>query len=359
MQEQHQLFGGAISPDILAALKEKLAEEEIEAQVAAVISEHHYLIPKSAAAVLLAARLGVLKRKYILPHEIRKGDRNFKTSGFVEKIYPPYVPGGDPSAKSVRVVICDASQKNSMTVAMWGQNARLAEEELSINDLLELDGCGFRNGEINCYAGCKASIAKKADFSSVKNLSYGLVNVRGVVSEIFQDYYYMRNGKEQYMSSFKLTQHDGSARVVAWHDPTVVKKLECGMHVSCENCLFKNNELHVNLYSRIVIHGKKNDSALECAVISVESDGGKLKVGMDKGALELEGDAALKFLGIPELPPGITIDTVASLKKNSIVGKKALCLKSGDGANDQTLAFLEFKKEKLGVAAENGKSGIA
>ncbi|MFA5105855.1 MAG: hypothetical protein WC506_02750 [Candidatus Micrarchaeia archaeon] len=339
-EEQNQQ--GGISPEILSALKEKLPEGEIEGQLQSVIDEHYGLIPKSAAATLLAARLGVLKRREIPLGAIRKGDRNFKTAGFVERVYPAYVPNNDEASKSVRIVICDEKQGNSTTVAMWGPAANLAEKELSINDRIEIDGCGFRNGEITCYAGCEVRIAQKAPMSSVRGLKYGLVNVKGIVSEIFPDYYYMRNGREQYMSSFKLTQPEGSVRVVAWHDPTVVKKLELGMQVSCQNCLFKNNEIHVNQYSRLVFMPKSPQDAKSCEITGISADGQAMTVQTDQGEIRLEGEGALKFLGISELPEGITLESVASLKKNSLLGRRIACMERR-AQGPHALEFMGFE----------------
>ncbi len=346
MQESEETADpAAINQEIMLALKEKLSDNDIEGQVKAIVEEHHWLIPKSAAAVLLAARLGVLKRKEIALNEIKKGDRNFRTCAFVERIFPTYAPKDDMSAKSVRVVICDSAQKNSMTAVMWGANALLAENGLSINDQISLDGCSYRNGEINCYSGCIVQIIGKSDFSSVKNLKYGLVNIKGVVSEIFQDYYYMRNGKEQYMSSFKLTQHDGSMRIVAWHDPTVVKKLQLGATVACENCLFKNNEIHINAYSRLVSFGKKLVNSQTGAITSIAEKEGKLLVGTEMGEIEILEAQVLKFLGFKELPEGVTLHVSVDLKRNSLIGKRIIC-QAKEHMKEQTMG--------QGTGQENG-----
>ncbi|MBM3229479.1 hypothetical protein FJZ26_03545 [Candidatus Parvarchaeota archaeon] len=91
----------------------------------------------------------------------------------------------------------------------------------------------------------------------------------------------------------------------------------------CENCLYKNNEVHVNFYSRIVVlrQSVKPYKTAKVLEIGTESGGSVLFVETDSGRLWLDGKAALDFLGISALPCGVSMETVIGLKSPYLKGR--------------------------------------
>ena len=301
--------------------KEKL-EEEVQGKKDAYFG----LLTREAALYLLAKKIGVAKEEQILLGSIKPWMKRVNASGRVARVFPmqEYEKNGVVK-KSVRVCLEDESKE--CTLVLWNAQAARLFGEIGVGDAVRIGNAYMtREGELSLGAEGKIELVKAAPLGKIGHLKEGVHNIEGVVKEIFLDYPYMKNGRESSMCSFSLSQGGKEVRVVVWANPQCVKELKIGEEVRVENALYKNNELQLGEFARIVSRSKKEGGWVEGEIETLELLEESIVARIGGKEIAFEGELAPAILGLKFLPEGVSLATAFRLKGKGEEGKIAACL---------------------------------
>jgi len=302
------------------ALAQKYTPEQVEWMVSDLARKYSGLLTREAAMRVIAKREGLLENEPMMLSDLRPDMSNVTFSATVNRIFPP-LSSADGRKKSVRLFVSDSS--GELTLVLWNEQAKLVEGTVGIGDSILVEGAYMRGGEIYLKFSGGIRVLEPAKVSKVKELKEGLNNALGAVKQVNLDYFFVRDGKERAMSSFEIEDGTGNARVVVWNEPQKVKELGVGDSVKIENALFRNGELHVNHYSRIVLLGRgKREDVVSGEVGSYVYEEGKIIALIDGKSIVFGEKLVLQFLEASGIPTDVKVETVAMLKANSLVGKK-------------------------------------
>lgn len=301
-------------------LQQKYPGGQLEGMVSELVAKYYGLLSRPAAMRVLARKEGLLREEPVKLADIRPDMQSVSFSATVSRIFPP-LESKDGRKKSVRVFVADGT--GELTLVLWNEQAKLLEGAIGLNDTVRVEGAYMRNGEIYVKYGGSLKAEKPAKLSEIGKLEGGLSSVAGRIGQVNLDYYFVRDGKECVMSSFTLEDETGQVRVAVWSAPEQVKGLFGGDRVKVENGLFKNSELHVNNYSRIVLlsRGERED-VVSGGVEGYSYSDGKIEARIDGKEIEFAGPMALLFLDAVNIPQDVSLETVAMLKEREMVGRK-------------------------------------
>jgi ssDNA-binding replication factor A large subunit len=302
------------------ALAKKYTGEQVEWMVSDLVRKYSGLLTHEAALRVIAKREGLFGNEPLLLSDIRPDMANASFGATVTRIFPQ-LASADGKRKSVRMFVSDSS--GELTLVLWNEQAKLVDGAIGIGDRVTVEGAYMRGGELYLKYSGKISVQEPAKARGVKELLEGLNNCIGKVKSINLDYYFVRDGKERVMSSFVLEDQTGEVRVVVWSETAKVKELGAGDAVKIENALFKNTELHVNLYSRIVRLARAvREDVVSGEVESYAFEEGRVIALIDGKSVVFEGKLVLQFLEASNIPADVKVETVAMLKASALVGKK-------------------------------------
>ena len=300
----------------------KYPAPDLENKITEKVTDFSGLLTREAALFILAKENDLVKEETVKLAELKEAMRNFNIQATVERIFPIQVfEKSGKKTKSCRVFITDAT--GSSTLVLWNESINLLSGMVGANDLVEIKGAYVRGGEIHLGFNGNITVLEHGTVTPLAELKQGgFYNIRGKVAEIYPEYFYMRNDKENVMRSFEISDGTAQGRVVVWNEPERVKELAENDEVKLENALFKNNELHLSANSRIVILIKaKRADILNGNIEDIAVKGTDevvAKIG-DKTVF-FTGKLSLQLLKIMVLPPDIGLDTVLSLKKDKLLG---------------------------------------
>lgn len=147
------------------------------------------------------------------------------------------------------------------------------------------------------------------------------------------------------MSAFKLMDGKDSLRVIIWYEPEQIKKLTEGDRIRIESGWIKNDELHINNYSRIVVlQSASHENIIKGKPIDIKIQKNKMQeneiVVLIKNSVEsaedkllfLKGYEILQFLGVSSLAADIKPEILINMKKNILREKEFTfkIIKEGD-----------------------------
>ncbi len=318
-------------------LKGKLGGE-FEGSVAAKISEFGGLLTRDAAIRLLCKQNGIETEERLSLSQAPAAKLPFSFRAAVGRIFPvqEYANGAD---RSVRLHLSDGEWE--ATLVLWNEQVALSEGEIAAGDTIECRGAYFRGGEI--WVGRNGSITKVAGSrpSKVSELTAGMCNVEGEVRESEPDYEYIdkKSGEERKLSSFQLCSGGQCRRVVVWPSPggKGPPRAHEGDLLLLEGVSFRNGELHFNAYSRMVKRKAAREKSGKLLRASVEGDEAVLEIGA--GVFRLPLPVALRLLGLPSVPEGVSPGTIFAIKAQDCQGKDAK-YRLDDGGD---LAWLSFR----------------
>jgi hypothetical protein len=314
-------------------LREKLGER-YDSEVERKIAKYYGLLTVDVAEFLLAREHGLATKRIVTLSQVKPWMRSVNTRGMVQKVFPSQeFERNGKMGKSVRIVLLD--ETGTKTVQLLDANASLADWELGTGDTIEIEGAYPRKEELVLGSKGKLNVLKKTRLNRLSELKDGFNTVSGLVAEINLDYPYLKEGKEALMRSFVLDDGRGYRRVVVWNEPESVH-VEPGDEIRLESALFKNNELQIGSFSRVVMRkGEKKDvegviegelQDIYCRELqrNLAGEGGKesLFVKIGEKEMEVPSGSELHVLGIRKLPQGVKLGTVVELKKQSLIGRK-------------------------------------
>jgi hypothetical protein len=292
----------------------------LEDAVAQKIDSFGGLLSRGAAVRLLCQENGISIEEKVLLSDARATLLPFSFSARVDRVFPIQEFSGGSSC-SLRLHISDAS--GSATLLLWNEQAHRAENGIFSGDTIACAGAYFRAGEISI--GRKGSFAKEGGKSAatVAALPEGVCNVEGTVeqSEGGRVYKDRKTGEEKTMASFSICSGGKCCRAI-WWSPPIGAPMPCdGDSVVLENANARNDEIHLNSFSRLVVQGPGNRLSGEFLGVSFDEGRAIVSIGDEKFSMGID-DAALLF-GMPPALPGVLPQTLLSIKSGALLGRKA------------------------------------
>jgi len=307
--------------DYLPLLEKKFQRERIDEMVKERIEKYGGLITGDVALFLLAKENNLIEEKVIPISSIQQWMRSIIIAAKVECVFPTcYFEKDGKKKRSCRLLLSDES--GEITLVLWNDLVALAEGEIWTGDEIEVRGGYLKDGELHVGFGGTVTVVKTSPPTPIGELKAGTHNVAGKIAEVFLDYFYIKNGKEEVMSSFLLSDETGEARVAVWKEPERVKALGEGDEVKLEGVVYRNNELHVNSSSRIVITKKAQENVLRGKIEGIEKEEKGISVVIDGKRIAFDDALSLKVLGINELPPDVPLKTVLEIKMKHLLEKE-------------------------------------
>lgn len=300
----------------------KYPEAELEAKLGEKVAEFSGLLTREAALFILAKENDLVKEEVSKIAELKEGMRDITVRATVERVFPVQIfEKGAKVTKSCRVFISDSTGQG--TLVLWNESVNLLTGTVGMNDLVDIKGAYVHSAELHLGFNGNITVLEHGTVAPLAELKQGgFYNVRGKVTEVFPQYFYMKNNEEKVMRSFEISDGTAQGRVVVWHEPERLRDLAVNDEIKLENALFKNSELHVNNLSRIVFLAKaKRADIMNGKLEDVAIKGGDEVVAKISGStVFFSGKLALQVLGVMVLPPDVGLDTVLSLKKEKLIG---------------------------------------
>jgi hypothetical protein len=314
--------GSAHEPGMEGMLLGKMPRDELDRQVASRMESYCGLLTRDAALFIIAKENGLIKERFVTISEIRPEMRSANFNATILRIFPEQRYGKAGRVyRTVRVLLEDKS--GTAVMVLWNDAVDLTKGKIGIGDSVEVKGAYLRNAELHLSSSGSISLLGHCPRVELGKLREGVFCAIGKITEVFPEYYYMKNGKEDVMTSFEMEDSTGRARAVVWHEPDRVTELAAGDEVKLENAVCRNNELHMGAYSRIVVLNKrKHESVIEGALEALGEKESAIVANIAGRELVFEGDSRLSVLKIGPLPPDISISTVLELKRDRLLGSQ-------------------------------------
>ncbi|MFA6907407.1 MAG: hypothetical protein WC263_01110 [Candidatus Micrarchaeia archaeon] len=293
------------------------------------------LLTRGAAVQLLCQENGISTERKLLLSEALASLLPFSFSARVERVFPAQqFPGG--TMRTVRLHVSDKS--GQATIVLWNEQARIAEGGIFAGDTVECSGAYFRAGEIAISRNGAVSRAAGGAELDVAGLREGLCNVRGSVGEAggMRTYRDRKTGAEKRMLAFTICSGGKCCRAVWWSPPEGAPRLQAGAQVVLEGASFREGEIHLNGFSRVVSQGAPGGKAGGFSGISIEGPDAVVAIGNEKFRMPIHG--ALALFRLHAVPPGVDAATLLSIKSRSLEGKSARYFSEGG-----SLASVEFE----------------
>lgn len=305
-------------------LLEGMPSEELEKEIAATISEFHGLLTREAALRLIARGTGMSGNDGgpCSISGICSGQRKITIKATVKKVWPV---ASYASGKKSRVIEL-ADDTGSVPLVLWNDDTAIGHS-LRSGDVALVEGAYERNGELHLgYAG-KMEVSERAPFTALDGFREGEpAHVRGVVSAIWGEGRFTRGGTSRNGFSFSVSDGGKEVRCVIWEGIGRGRKLAQGDEVIIENAVFSGGELGLSGDARLMSRRRKDLLLGRVDVLECRGDGLYVKVGGREALLDREN--AMRFLGV-EMPADISLETVATLKKDSLVNTD-VAIKAGE-----------------------------
>ena len=326
--------GGALQEESPERRLSQLLGDSLEGKIGEKIGAFGGLLTREAAVRLLCQENGISTEKKLALSEARASVLPFSFSARVDRIFPiQQFPGG--SMRTVRLHISDKS--GEATLVLWNEQVKMSEGNLLCGDTIECSGAYVRAGEISVGRHGAVSRAGASGALPIGKLAEGICNVEGQIMEVdaVRSYMDRRTGEKKTMHPFSICSDGKCVRAVAWSLPEGASLPRAGEQVVLENASFKNGELHLNSFSRIVAAGSSGSTGKFMGAV-LEGEEAVLSIGEEKFRMAVPD--ALALLGVQSVPPGVDASTLLSIKAHSLEGKGARYFSEG-GA----LASLKFE----------------
>jgi len=296
-------------------LRAKL-ESSFDAEVQRKVDSFGGLLTRGAAVRLLCQEGGISTEEKILLKDARATLLPFSFSARVERVFP--VQGFGGGARSVRLHISDAG--GEATLVLWGEQVRLGEGLLA-GDNIECSGAYARAGEIAIGRSGSPRRQGAGKAAQVASLREGVQNVEGVVekAEGARTYRDRKSDEEKTMCPFTLSSGGRSCRAVWWSPPLGARLPRQGEAVVLENASFRDGELHLGRFSRVVVQGASAGS-LSGEFSGIAFEGGKVALAIGAEKFALPESEALALLGIRQMQSA-PARTLLIIKARSLEGK--------------------------------------
>ncbi len=308
--------------------------DEAEAKIAGKIEEMHGLITRETAIYLLAAENELVKDKVWKGSELREGLRSITMEGKVTRIFPAWKT---EKGASRRFYLDDGAET---AVVLWANAALL--DTVAIGDTVKIRNGYFKEGELHLSKPSIEAIARanRCKINELKEGTFG--NLEGTVKNKEENYYFVREGRQNVRNSLQFSDGVREIRVVGWgRDDT--DALKNGDPIRIDNGLMKNGELHLNYLSRVVkLDTNMKAGKIESVEYAIGADGnGEFAIGINGNEFRAGKMLVLAALGLREID-GLSIAGMIALKKKEIIGKGVKF-----GIEGEKITALKFEQASL------------
>jgi len=306
----------------------------LEQRIGEKIGSFGNLLSRSSAVRLLCQENGISTEEKIPISRARFTLLPFSFSARVDRVFPvQQFPGG--SAKSVRLHISDSGAE--ATLVLWNEQAKIAEGGIFAGDKIECSGAYFRAGEIAIGRQGLIARAGGSRVQSVAELREGLCNVQGTLERVegLRSYIDKRSGERRQMLPFTLASGGKSCRAVWWSPPVDAPKLHEGAQAVLEGVAFRNKEIHLNNFSRILVQG--GNGGKQGRFEGIEFEGGNAAIGIGGEKFTVRIAEALLLFGLSPAN-GVAPTAILSIKSSALAGKQVSYSVEGE-----RLASLKFE----------------
>jgi len=311
-----------------------LLGNSLEAKVKEKTDAFGGLLTREAAVQLLCQENGISTERKLPLSEARASLLPFSFSARVDRIFPiQQFPGG--TMRTVRLHISDKS--GEATLVLWNEQAKIAQGGIFAGDGIECSGAYVRAGEVAIGRNGNIARAGASKALSVSELKEGLCNVQGTVekAEGARSYADKRSGEKKQMVPFTICSGGKCCRAVWWSPGADALRLCAGGQVVLEGAAFREGELHLNSFSRVVAQGAARGKSGEFQGISFDGFDAVIEIGGEKFRTGID-DALLLFRLAPG--SGVLPQTLLSIKSNALAGKQA-----SYSAEGSKLVSIEFE----------------
>jgi hypothetical protein len=277
------------------------------------------LLTHQAAVRLLCQENGISTEEKILLADARVALLPFSFIARVDRVFPiQHFPGG--STQSLRLHISDKS--GEATLVLWNEQARLAQGTILNGDWIECHGAYFRSGEIAIMGKGSFSLTGQSEASDLGSLKEGICNVRGRAGKVkgVRIYHDRKTGQEKQMLEFSICNNGKCLRAVAWSFHEGQHEPREGESVALENAVFKNSEIHLNSFSRIVSMGQNQGQTGKFLGMSFVGGSAMVKIGAKEFPADIQ--EALHLFCISEMQ-GVPPQELLAIKSRALEGKNA------------------------------------
>lgn len=287
-----------------------MSEGELEKLVETKIEEFHGFLNREVALKLIAKEKGLMKNeeRIVTIKDIQKGDKNISLIAKIEKIFQTAeYPNGK---KSRKIVLTDGSK---IAIRLWNKDVDLAKR-VKTGDEVVVNRAYEKNGELALSYSGEFVLSKSAPFAKINELEDGaIVNIKGTIinadkkqANVFNDFHFFISDGENAVECVANGNRNLGLHIIP-EDEIVI-----------ENAVFRGNVIKVVEESRVLVKRMKGVTAGKLSEINSEDGGVVLTV--DDKKVKLNREQFLKLLSL-KIPPDISIETVVSLKKDSVLNK--------------------------------------
>ncbi|MBI2079396.1 hypothetical protein HYT84_01415 [Candidatus Micrarchaeota archaeon] len=304
--------------DLYSLLLQSTSKEELEKLIEEKISSFHGFLTREVAIKLLAKEKNLLKKepeKTYKIKEIPKGANAISLAAKVIKILQEVIYN---SGKKSRSMVLE-DETGQINLKLWEDGIQFFSK-LKIGDLVLISGAYEKNEDLNLGYSGKIEIATPAGFVNLDNLIDGqIVHVKSSITKLEGEKTYEKNNSKKSMFLFYIS--DKSIRCILWEGIERGKQMQEGDEVIIQNASVRNNELHLNFSSRILL--KKAKGVIRGKLNDLNVQGENLILNIEGKEIQLKKDDAFNFLKV-RVAEDISLETVASLKKPSILNSSVI-----------------------------------
>ncbi|MEM5782370.1 MAG: hypothetical protein QXD43_04205, partial [Candidatus Aenigmatarchaeota archaeon] len=165
----------------------------------------------------------------------------------------------------------------------------------------------------------KAKIFNPDEDALVERNTYLL---QGTIVELEPEYFYMKNGKEEKMRSFRIALGNIISRVVVWDAISRLDKLNVGDIVRVEGAFYKNNEFHISSLSRLIKLKVLGEDVIVGRIEKIWTENEKIFIRVAEKDLILPKELFAKLIAQKQISSDLEPSTLIDISKASIKGKK-------------------------------------
>ncbi|MCX8166679.1 MAG: hypothetical protein N3E37_02400 [Candidatus Micrarchaeota archaeon] len=315
--------------ELLRLLESKFGEQT-EMMISQLLKKFNYLISREMAIELLAKEHNLIqyekefKIKEIL-EKMSKGEKlnSVTFSARLKYFMPTKIVMKKGNALRIREIVLE-DEEERLKLVFWNEAINVLSN-FSIGDLIKFKNTYVYSNSLTYGKSSSYSIKEKAKLYNPDEdilIEKNTYLLQGTVVEIEPEYYYMRNGKEEKMRSFRLALGNTISRVVVWDAISRLEKIIVGDIIRVEGAYYKNSEFHVNSLSRLIKLKVLGEDVIVGRIEKIWMENNQVFVRVAERDFIIQKELLNKFLSTKEIKQDISPDTIIDLSKLNLIGKK-------------------------------------
>ncbi|MEM5777586.1 MAG: hypothetical protein QXJ06_04035 [Candidatus Aenigmatarchaeota archaeon] len=315
--------------ELLVLLEQKFGEET-EQMISQTLKKFNYLISREMAIELLAKQYNLISQENEFKvseiiSKIEKGEKlnSVTFSARLKYFLPTKIIMKKGNALRIREIMLE-SDNAKIKLVFWNEAINVLCN-FSIGDYIKFKNTYVYNGSLTYGKSSSYSILEKAKIFNpdedalVERNTYLL---QGTIVELEPEYFYMKNGKEEKMRSFRIALGNIISRVVVWDAISRLDKLNVGDIVRVEGAFYKNNEFHISSLSRLIKLKVLGEDVIVGRIEKIWTENEKIFIRVAEKDLILPKELFAKLIAQKQISSDLEPSTLIDISKASIKGKK-------------------------------------